>query len=362
LPDAARLAAASLLPFVAALAVTPVAIAVAHRTRFYDHPRGYKGHAAPTPYLGGTAVMAGFLAGALAFGGGVTSYAPIVGGALVLWLVGTLDDRRTVPPSHRIVIVAFVAVLLWTADVGWRLFESDAANVALTVAWLVAAVNAFNLMDNMDGAAPTVGAASALGAAGLAAGESRLVLAALAVALAAACLGFLRYNLADPARIFLGDGGSMAIGLVVAATVMAMPRGDRPGWEFLVPAMLVVGLPAFDTALVIVSRFRRRVTIWAGGRDHITHRLHKRLGSPRKVAAALGGAQLALGGLALLAASLSGPEVAALGAACLAAALVGLVVFESDGWRPEWLQRDGAGRIRVVSADAPALRDDGLIG
>ncbi len=145
-------------------------------------------------------------------------------------------------------------------------------------------MNAFNLMDNLDGATGTVTAVAASGIGALAATGSAWALGAMALALAGACAGFLPYNLAKPARIFLGDGGSMPIGLIISALIMAMTPVGELG-EVMVPiAVVLVGLPALDTALVIVSRRRRGVSVFSGGRDHLTHRLLAKLGTPRRVA------------------------------------------------------------------------------
>ena len=259
----------------------PLAIGIARHTNFYDQPAGYKAHARPTPYLGGTAVLAGVMLAALVFIGANTMTVTVLVGALVLLVVGTLDDRRTVRPSIRIAASGAVAVALWLGGGGWSFLGNDAANLVLTIVCVVGLVNAFNLMDNMDGAAVTVAAASGAGVTALAVIGHDATLALLAVALVGACVGFLRYNLASPARIFLGDGGSMPIGFVLAAAVMSLPEMGGSGRLTLIPAALLVGLAIFDTTLVIVSRIRRRVRICLGARDHVTHRLLPLLGSPR---------------------------------------------------------------------------------
>ena len=103
--------------------------------------------------------------------------------------------------------------------------------------------------------------------------EGDIALAILVFGLAGACLGFLPYNLASPARIFLGDGGSLPIGFVVAASIMALPLGAELGLEHLLVGVLLAGLPVLDTALVSVSRRRAGLSLLQGGRDHLTHRL-----------------------------------------------------------------------------------------
>ena len=158
---------------------------------FHDRPAGYKGHAAPTPYLGGAAVLIGFLLAALTLGAELDRLGPIVGGAAALWALGTIDDRRALSPGLRLVVEAGIAAALWVQGLGWSVFGSDALDLAASVIWVVALVNAFNLMDNMDGAASTVGAVTAIATAVLALIVGDPALAALAAGLGGACLGFL---------------------------------------------------------------------------------------------------------------------------------------------------------------------------
>jgi UDP-GlcNAc:undecaprenyl-phosphate GlcNAc-1-phosphate transferase len=239
------------------LAATPLAIRVADRLDLYDRPAAHKGHAAPTPYLGGAAVVAGFVL-ALLLAGDASRTLPLLGGVLVLWALGTADDVRPVGPGWRVAVEAALGLLLWEAGLGWDLGGAAEVDAVITAAWVVAVVNAFNLFDNMDGAATTMAgvAAAALAVLGIAEGDTWLAVAA--AALAGACLGFLRHNLlVSPARIFLGDGGSLPIGFAVAALAMAGTAGAAPAWQSLAMGVLLVGVPALDTALVVVSRARR---------------------------------------------------------------------------------------------------------
>lgn len=325
---------AFLVALAAALALTPLAIWVARRTRFYDHPAGYKGHDAPTPYLGGIAVIGGLLLAAFLFGRGSSHLAPIAIGAAVLLGVGTIDDRYALTPLTRLTIEVAVAGVLFSGGVKWTLFGSDGINFAVTAIFVVGVVNAFNLMDNMDGACGTVAAASGAALGTLAAAQGNPELAAIAFALAGACLGFLRYNLAAPARIFLGDGGSMPVGFVVAALIMAMPGTRHLGWAFVPVAVVLIGLPALDTTLVVVSRLRRRAGVFTGGRDHLTHRLRAKLGAPRRVAAVLAASQAFFVGVGAILVGLD-ENVAAFVAMLLILAGIAVVVFlESPEWAP----------------------------
>jgi UDP-GlcNAc:undecaprenyl-phosphate GlcNAc-1-phosphate transferase len=334
LPAEALVASAFALSLLVVLAVTPLAIRIADRTGFHDQPVGYKGHARPTPYLGGAAVFSGYLLGALLTGAAGSKLVWILVLALFLWAVGTIDDRITVTPAMRVLAEAGAAAVLFAAGLGWTITGSDAADLTITVLWVVALSNAFNLMDNMDGAACSVALLSSLGTAVIALVLGDDVLGGLALALSGACLGFLRYNLAGPARIFLGDGGSMPIGFVVAATIMALPLHAHAGWNVLATGVLLAGLPLLDTTLVILSRRRAGVSIVQGGRDHLTHRLRRRLPSERAVAGALGAAQAALcaGALWLSQRGESSTTLAWVLLLCAGAATVALM--ETQAWAP----------------------------
>jgi len=158
--------------------------------------------------------------------------------------------------------------------------------------------------------------------------------AVLAVALAGACLGFLRYNLAAPARIFLGDGGSMPIGFLVAGLIMALPLGEQAGAHRLVAAVLLAGLPILDTTLVMISRQRAGVSFLQGGRDHLSHRLRSRLPSARAVALVLAAGQLVLCLLALGVAGLGDASIVLAWTILLSTAAAAVALLESTAWAP----------------------------
>jgi UDP-GlcNAc:undecaprenyl-phosphate GlcNAc-1-phosphate transferase len=280
---------------------TPLAIRLADRYDFYDRPRGYRAHSAPTPYLGGLAVMAAFALALVSVGVDWQRTLPILAGAVVMCAVGTVDDKWTLTPGVRLVVEAGAGVALWALDLGWNLGLGAAVDLAATVLWIIAVVNAFNLFDNMDGAASSMAAVVSGGLAVLAVVEGNAWLAVAGVALAGACLGFLPHNLASPSRIFLGDGGSMPIGFAVAALTMVGVSESAPSVQSLAMGLLLVGVPALDTMLVIVSRVRRGVSILTGGRDHLTHRALMRLRTTRAVALTLGGGQALISALAVVA-------------------------------------------------------------
>jgi UDP-GlcNAc:undecaprenyl-phosphate GlcNAc-1-phosphate transferase len=334
----------------AALAGVPVAARVALRTGFLDRPVGYKQHGRPTPYLGGSAVVLAFIvvAGALGDGGG--AFLPVVLGAIGMWVVGTVDDRVNLSPWLRVGATAAAGVGLWATDLGWNVFAFAGFDLALTVLWVLGLVNAFNLMDNLDGASGSVAAAASAGIGAFAIMHGDPALAAMAFGLLGACLGFLRFNLAKPARIFLGDGGSMPIGFIVAALAIAAPPVADLGAGAVLTAALLVGLVILDTTLVVVSRRRRGVTLLTGGRDHLTHRLLGMVGSPRRVAGTLAAAQLSLCALALSAAGLGRVGVLWIAAGAVIAGIGTIAALEARLDQLESESSAGA-RLATVRAD-----------
>jgi UDP-GlcNAc:undecaprenyl-phosphate GlcNAc-1-phosphate transferase len=328
LPDELRL----ILAFAVAAGLVqlsvPLAIRLAMATGFLDHPIGYKKHGRPTPYLGGLGVVAAALPVALVLGGG-SEVLVIVACAAGLCAVGTADDRTHLGPAVRVLAEFTAAFALWQADLGWLLWNGGFLDLALTTLWVVGLVNAFNLMDNLDGAAGTVGGVSAAGVGLLAATQGEMAIAAMSFAVAGACAGFLRFNLTRPARVFLGDGGSMPVGFLVAAGLMAIPSTPGFGTAAVFAVVPLVGLAVLDTTLVVVSRVRRGVGIFTGGRDHLTHRLLAFLGAPQKVALALAGGQAALCVLGFL---LFDSTIVAVFSAATAYVLLGAATIAALEW------------------------------
>ncbi len=325
------------LAFLLAAALTavtvPAAILLAGRTGFLDAPAGYKAHGSPTPYLGGAAVLAAAALPILLFGD-LGHYWPLLVGTFGLAVVGTVDDRVNLSPYLRVGTEILAAWLLWTQGLGWSFLNNGLADFLLTAFWVTGIVNAFNLMDNLDGAASCVAAVSSACVAALALIGGDSTLALIAIALVGALVGFLRFNLARPARIFLGDGGSMAIGFLLAGGLMAAPMGELSGWPAFVAAAVAVGLPAFDTSMVVLSRRRRGAPVFSGARDHTTHRLLAPLKTPRAVAAVLAAMQATLCGLAIEASRLGNDAAIAL--ACFVVLLGMAIAVTVDGlrWSP----------------------------
>jgi len=287
------------------LVATGLACRIAPRVGLLDRPDGVrKLHQVPVPLGGGVAVFAAFVVVLLAAGfvplgswrpgrGFWTILGRLLPAAAVIVALGLADDRRGLRGRQKLLgQLAAAATLvvggLWIGNL--RLFglDIDLGLLALpfTLFWILGAVNAINLLDGLDGLAGTVGVILA-GAVGLMAGlTGRGEVALVAFTFAGALVGFLRFNF-PPARIFLGDAGSMLIGLVVGTlAVEASLKG--PGTLLVAGPLAVWLVPALDTALAIVRRTLTGRSIYTTDRGHLHHRLLKRLGSNRMVLVVVG--------------------------------------------------------------------------
>ncbi len=267
-----------LLIFAAALAFavggTPIARHVAARVGIVDEPSARKIHVNPIPLLGGAAIYAAFILALLLFGDHfyVSQLIGILVGATLVSFLGIWDDRHGIRPLLKFVGQVLAALILVVSGVEVQLFRNDILDAALTIFWVVGITNAFNLLDNMDGLSGGVGAIAATFFLLLAAMSGQYLVGTLAAALTGACIGFLYYNF-NPASIFMGDAGSLFLGFVLAAVGIKLRFPSNVPWVTWMIPVLVLGLPIFDTTLVTLSRVRRQVPIYQGGRDHVSHRL-----------------------------------------------------------------------------------------
>jgi UDP-GlcNAc:undecaprenyl-phosphate/decaprenyl-phosphate GlcNAc-1-phosphate transferase len=286
------------------LLLTPLALRFATRGRFFDLPTPTKGHKSPVPYLGGLAIVSAF---ALVIAGAALIRPPdarldelliVLGVGVVLSFVGFLDDLRNLSPVLRFGVEVAAGVIVYLTGIGVDLFSNGAVNGVFTVLWVVGITNAFNLLDNMDGLSAGVAVIGAGWFFVIGAVNGQFLVAALAAALAGCAIGFLRHNF-HPARIYMGDAGSLFLGFMLAVLGVKLRFDGPTNVTFLVP-MLVLGMAILDTSLVTICRLRARRSPFQGGLDHTSHRLVF-IGIPVPVAVALvyGGA-FGLGVIALV--------------------------------------------------------------
>ncbi|MFF5262479.1 MraY family glycosyltransferase [Actinomadura viridis] len=287
-----------------------------------DRPvEGRKAHERPTPYLGGVAIVAGTLVPLLLVSGhwdGRLGVLVLAGTAVAV--LGLVDDLRPLSPLTRLAVECLAASGVVAAGGGLGVLD-ERLDPVVTVLWIVVITNSFNLLDNMDGAAATVASVTAGSLAVAAYLFGRTGCALLLLALAAACAGFLVHNW-PPARMFMGDAGSLFIGFVIAgSTVLVEAPEGAPAR--IAEVLLVTFVATVDTCLVLISRRRVGRGLFTGGTDHVTHRL-RRLGlSVPQVALTLCAASMAacLSGVLVAHQRLPGAVMLA-GAAAVAVALV----------------------------------------
>jgi UDP-GlcNAc:undecaprenyl-phosphate GlcNAc-1-phosphate transferase len=266
------------------IGVTPLAQRVARRVGMVDKPSARKQHTVPTPLLGGAAIFIAVIVALLLLGDRfyVSQVVGIALGATLMSFLGLWDDRRGLSPWIKLIGQFLAAGVLVITDVRIGVFPWPWVNVAATLFWVVFITNAMNLLDNMDGLSAGVAAIAAVFFLLFAAISKQYLVGALAAALVGACVGFLFYNL-NPASIFMGDTGSLFLGFMLAAVGIKLRFPENsPFVTWMVPPLVLL-VPIFDTSLVIISRLRRHLNpLTTPGKDHISHRLARRTGSPRE--------------------------------------------------------------------------------
>lgn len=253
-----------------------------------DRPDTRKSHKRPTPYLGGVVIAVGVLVPTVvAMSGGTPRFRVLLVAATVIALLGLVDDVRPLSPYPRLAVEGLAAVAVVGAGGRFQIF-GNWLDYALPALWIIVITNSFNLLDNMDGAAAGVACVTSASLALLAMMVGQRGVSVLLVALACGCAGFLPHNW-TPARIFMGDAGSLFIGFVISASALFVFAPSDGGTSVAGPLM-VTFVATVDTCVVMVSRRRAGRPLMLGGTDHVSHRL-RRLGlTTWQVALALSGA------------------------------------------------------------------------
>jgi UDP-N-acetylmuramyl pentapeptide phosphotransferase/UDP-N-acetylglucosamine-1-phosphate transferase len=292
-------------------------------TLILDHPTSRSLHDAPIPRTGGLGLHAGIVLAAGVIMPNLPASLWIAFG--VLLLVSFLDDARSIPAGWRLATHLAACGLFATAVLlpGHGLLA--VATAALAIAWMA---NLYNFMDGSDGLAGGMALIgfSCYGAAAWLAGSTEFALVNFSIAAAAAA--FLVFNL-PPARIFLGDAGSVPLGFLAAALgLIGWLQGDWTGWF----PLLVFSPFIVDASVTLARRLVRREKVWQAHRDHYYQRLVRLGWGHRRTAFAEYGLMLASGGLALAGQALATAMQAAVLAAAAAAYLV-LIVLVERSWR-----------------------------
>jgi UDP-GlcNAc:undecaprenyl-phosphate/decaprenyl-phosphate GlcNAc-1-phosphate transferase len=317
-----------LFAFAVSLAMVPLARRLAIHFGWVDNPREDRWHRRPIARLGGAAIGATVLAGLAVFGG-FRQNPVLLGCAGIIFGTGLVDDIFSLKPSTKLVIEIAVAsiFLYFRFRLNWT--HSLTLDMLLTLVWVVGMTNAFNLLDNMDGLcaglALIVGGALLIDLVPAAPGTMAFFHAQYLALLLGAAAGFLVYNF-HPASIFMGDSGSLLLGLSFAA--ITLTYGDRVAAKsnslsIVVAPVLLLLIPIFDTTLVTVSRLLSGRAPSEGGRDHSSHRLVA-IGLSERAAVALLWLLAAVGGALGIAVDYFHPSWSGLIASLF---VLGMVIF-----------------------------------
>jgi UDP-GlcNAc:undecaprenyl-phosphate GlcNAc-1-phosphate transferase len=266
-----------LLTAVGSLLLSPLAMRLANVLGLVDVPGSapHKRHSTPIPSMGGlvmgSAILITYLLLRPAIAPEVTG---ILLGAAIVLVWGVLDDRFDLSPVQKLVGQLLAAGLLVRFGVEVHIARTPWLDLCITLIWMVGLTNAFNLVDSMDGLAIGLGGIAAAFFMLVTIDASQPVLAMLSAAVLGAAAGTFYFNV-FPARMFLGDSGSQLLGFILAAIGIAYVPGQAglpQGVSWFTP-ILVLGVPIFDTSLVVISRLRRREPIFHAHQDHTYHRL-----------------------------------------------------------------------------------------
>ena len=277
--------------FLISVGTTPLIIALAHRHNWYDEQNQRKIHTEDTPRLGGIAIYISFsipvLLSILFFSHtgvpvpwATRSIIFTFVGLTIIHAMGLYDDFVNLPAIYKFLMQVLAAIAVISGGVYIRSIHfpglggialSPYLGIPLTILWITAITNAVNLIDGADGLAGTITAMAAFFMGLLAISQGNGPGAVLGFALVGAIAGFLVYNL-PPARIFMGDSGSLMIGFIVAVLPIYGFDGTT-GLFSAIPVLTLLYIPIIDTMLAIVRRLVRGLPIHSADREHIHHRL-----------------------------------------------------------------------------------------
>ncbi|MCP4154791.1 MAG: undecaprenyl/decaprenyl-phosphate alpha-N-acetylglucosaminyl 1-phosphate transferase [bacterium] len=292
-----------ILSFLLVLYGTPITRRVAHRYNLLDVPDGrLKKQREPVPYMGGVIIYFAFISPVSLFPTFQFSQEllGILFASSILLIVGLFDDLKALTPGIKFVFQVMATYILIKSGIHINLLFLPAwLNSLLTFLWILSIINAFNIIDILDGFAATIGSLSCLTIFVISLYNDNFIISILSLSLAAALLGFLRFNW-EPARIYLGDSGSMVLGLIIGSlTIM----GDYSKYNDMafISGVLILGIPIFDMLYVMILRVLKKKSPFFGSPDHFALRLRKKYKlSVSKTITIIGMIQLVLSGTVIL--------------------------------------------------------------
>ncbi len=263
----------------------------------------------PIPYLGGVAIAVGIVGAsygsllAVDFSIETVKLASFVLiPAIAISAMGLLDDLKGLEPWPRLVAQTItgiiVAVILTATDTMGFAFDSQVLNYGITVLWIVGVCNSINFFDNHDGGAAGTVAVITFFLFFIAYDRQQVLVSALAIVTAGATAGFLIWN-RHPAKIYMGDAGSLFLGIIISVLTIRLSPGVVPTYKSLAIPLFLMATPILDTTVAVISRIARGISPFQGGRDHLSHRLMRKGLNRRVTAFTLWGLAAVYGAIAL---------------------------------------------------------------
>ena len=278
---------------ITAFGITPVFRKIARGAKLLDYPGGRKLQASPVAYLGGLAVAVPITLGSLLVVFTSISidlknqfFIGLILPSLAIAFVGLLDDLYQLQPWPRFIAQSGVGIItslmLYLSGGGIKLFENPWINGFCTSLWVITIINALNFMDNMDGLATSLSIVISFSLFILSYLNGQYLVAALCMAVVAACIGFLFWN-RRPASIYLGDAGALYLGFLLAAISIRVDVNSNAEIIRVLVPLLIFAIPVIDITQVVISRVVKGKSPFEGGRDHLSHLLLNKSLSEGKV-------------------------------------------------------------------------------
>ena len=281
--------------FIVVGSLTPFVRSFALANNVVDAPNSsHKTHKEPVPYLGGVAIIIGIgIVSFIAFVLKIHStkdfwlITSVMAPALILGFIGLIDDLKDLPAFPRFIAQTvaglFTSALLIASNTTGTPTSSKFIDAMITTLWIVGICNSINFFDNLDGGAAGTVAVSSTALAYIAHNNNQYLITALATVTSGAMIGFLLWN-RPPARIYMGDAGALFLGILIATLTIRLHPEAETKWTSFATPVLLLAVPILDTSVAVISRLKRGISPFQGGRDHLSHRL-MRAGMERPLAA-----------------------------------------------------------------------------
>jgi UDP-GlcNAc:undecaprenyl-phosphate GlcNAc-1-phosphate transferase len=272
------------ISFIVAIVLTPVFRKLASSLNIMDQPHTeIKTHKIATPYLGGLSIWLGWVISLFVIrlfthfpSGTLRSLRGILIGSAVVFILGLVDDivPKGLSFKTKFLFQILAALVLIFYDIRLNFISPYIIALIMTLIWIVGIINAFNIIDIMDGLSSGIAFVSCLAFLFIALPTEQIYVNFCAAALAGGCLGFIPYNLSQKRKIFMGDAGSLAIGFILAAASLGTSYTKINQIGLLAP-LLILAIPIYDTLLVSYFRIKKGKSPFLGSKDHFALRLEK---------------------------------------------------------------------------------------